>query len=147
MDAIKIIFISLFFIPTILFGQKTIYPKDTIYIKFVKKRGNKKWFGNYGYGSIKKIGTLFNLKDKNSKHISLFSFENSQLDTLCNLHLKDYKISNLKEIDEKRYKWVFENKRPPADRNGVFQTYLIEVISKEKFVIYPVMWRNEGTVD
>lgn len=147
MDAIKIIFISLFFIPTILFGQKAIYPKDTIYIKFEKKRENKKWFGNYGYGRNKKVGTLFNLKDKNDKHISLFSPENSQLDTLCNLHLKDYKISTLKEIDEKRDKWIFENKRPPADRNGVFQTYLIEIISKEKFVIYPVIWRNEGTVD
>ncbi|WP_175418943.1 hypothetical protein [Aureibaculum algae] len=56
-------------------------------------------------------------------------------------------MSNLKEIDEMRHKWIFENKRPPADRNGVFQTYLIEEISKEKFVIDPVIWRSEGVVD
>ena len=64
-------------------------------------------------------------------------------DTLCNKHLKDYPFSNLKEIEKKRHEWIFENERPPANKNGVFQTYLIEIISEEKFVIYPVIWRNE----
>lgn len=141
MDARILLFVV--FLPIICFGQKSKYPKDTIYVKFEKKLGNKKWFGNYGYGDNKKYGLLFNLKDENNQSMSFFIEKKYNLDTLCHKHLKDYKFSNLKEINEKRHKWIFENKRPPANRNGVFQTYLIDIISKEKFVIYPVIWRNE----
>lgn len=131
------------FLPFLCFGQKFKYPKDTIYVKFEKKLGNKKWYGNYGYGKNKKKGVLFNLKDNNNQSMSFFIEKGQSSDTLCYKHLKDYTFSNLKEINEKRYKWIFKNKRPPANRNGVFQTYLIEIISEEKFVIYPVIWRNE----
>ncbi|MFT4610747.1 MAG: hypothetical protein ACJA1H_000026 [Glaciecola sp.] len=62
-------------------------------------------------------------------------------------YLKNYHFSDLKEINEKRYKWIFDNKRPPAGRNRVFQAYLIEVISNKKFVIYPVISRNQGNID
>ena len=30
------------------------------------------------------------------------------------------------------------------DKNYIFNTYIIEIISDEKFVIYPVIWRGEG---
>jgi len=141
MDA-KILILAIF-LPIICLGQKSIYPKDTIYVKFENKIGNKKWFGNYGYGDNKKFGLLFNLKDTNNQSMSFFIDKEQNSDTLCHKHLKDYKFSTLKEINDKRYKWIFENKRPPANRNGVFQTYLIEIISEEKFVIYSVIWRNE----
>ena len=29
------------------------------------------------------------------------------------------------------------------DRNDIFETYLIEIISKNHFVIYSVKWRNQ----
>lgn len=145
MDAKLLIFALLF--PIICFGQKSIYPKDTIFIKFEEKNKNKKWYGNYGYGNNKRYGLLFNLKDTNDQSLSFFSEKERKFDTLCYKHLKNYLFSNLKEIKDKRYKWVFENKRPPANKNGVFQTYLIEIISKEQFVIYPVIWRNEGVID
>ena len=83
---------------------------------------------------------MFNLKDTNKKSMSFFSGKEQNIDTLCIKQLKDYTFLNLKEIDKKRHTWIFENKRPPVDRNGAFQTYLIEVISNEKFVIYPVIW-------
>ncbi len=56
MDAIKIFIILWLFIPTVLFGQKTLYPKDTIYVKYENKKGHKKWLGYYGYGNNKKKG-------------------------------------------------------------------------------------------
>jgi hypothetical protein len=79
--------------------------------------------------------------------MSLFHNYKNKADTLCYKHLKNYNFLNLKEINEKRYKWIFNNKRPPVDRNGVFQTYLIEIISDNKFVVYPVFWAGEGIID
>ena len=69
----------LFLIPLLTFGQKSKYPKDTIYIKFEKKIGNKKWFGNYGYGKKKKQGTLFNLKDTDKQSMSFFLGKKTKL--------------------------------------------------------------------
>lgn len=58
-----------------------------------------------------------------------------------------YHFSNLKEIRKMHNQWIhtpYKGKRkPPINKNGAFQTYLIEVISKDYFVIYPVIWRNE----
>ncbi|CAM1339508.1 conserved hypothetical protein [Tenacibaculum aestuarii] len=74
-------------------------------------------------------------------------------DTLCNKHLKNYTFLNLKEIREKEINWVNKkysnSKYKPysGSKNAAFHTYLIEEISKEKFVIYPVIWRNEGAID
>ena len=150
MDVIKLILIILFFTPIFAFGQKSIYPKDTIYVNYKKKIYNKKRQGNYNYRNNKLSGIFFYLKDsinRVNKGMSLFYDSNQKTDTLCMKHLKDYNFSDLKEINRKRNKWIFDNKRPPADRNGVFQTYLIEIISKDFFVIYPVIWRNEGVID
>jgi len=146
MDAIKLILIILFFIPFLIFGQKSIYPKDTIYVKFENKAGAKKWNAKFERIYEKKNGIYFNVENSNGD-MALFYDKNEKPDTLCIMHLKNYKFTNLKEINEKRHKWIFDNKRPPADRNGVFQTYLIEIISKSKFVKYPVIWRNEGAID
>jgi len=58
---------------------------------------------------------------------------------------------NLKEIKKRHSKLVNElhngKRKPPINRNGAFQTYLIEIISKDFFVIYPVIWRNVGLTD
>lgn len=151
MDVIKRILFFLFFIPLVTFGQKKQYPKDTIYIKYENKKENKKWFGDYGYGNNKKTGILFNLKDINNKSISLFFNKSLKADSLSIKHLKEYKFSNLKEIRKKEIarvdrKYAKSKYKPYTGgglRNGSFQTYLIEIISKEKFVIYPVIWRND----
>ena len=93
MDVTKQILFLLLLIPFFSFGQKSKYPKDTIYIKFEKKIGNKKWFGNYGYGKNKKQGTLFNLKGTDKQSMSFFLGKKQNLDTLCIKHLKEYEFS------------------------------------------------------
>lgn len=147
MHVIKFFTVLLLLASAVSYGQKSIYPKDTIYIRYENSAENKKWFGTYGYGNNKKEGILFNIRDKNNEAMSLFFHRKNKADTLCVKHLEDYKFSDVKEIREKRHKWIFKNKRPPADRNGLFQTYLVEIISKDYFVIYPVIWRNEGVID
>lgn len=147
MDAIKIILIVIFIFPLSSMGQKSLYPKDTIFIKFENIIKNKKWLGKYKFENNEYEGILFNIRNDDNKWMTLFYSSTNKIDTLCSKHLKEYTFSNLTEIQEKRTKWIFENKRPPANRNGVFQTYLIESISKDYFVIYPVIWRNEGVVD
>jgi hypothetical protein len=147
MDATKTLLILMLACPIILFGQKTIYPKDTIYVKYESKKENKKRYNIYENSKKELSGISFYIKDTTNKGMSLFHSYTNKADTLCYKHLKNYKFLNLKEINEKRYKWIFNNKRPPADRNGVFQTYLIEVISNKKFVIYPVLWAGEGIID
>ena len=121
--------------------------KDTIYVKYEAKKENKKWTEKYGKYKNEKDGIFFNIKDVSNKTMSFFFNKENKVDTLCIKHLKDYRFLSLEEIDELRQKWIFENKRPPADRNGVFKTYLIEVISDKNYVIYPVIWRNEGVID
>jgi len=130
--------ILLVFLPIICFGQKSMYPKDTIYILYDTKKHSKIALNHPEMGKnlyFKNIGVYYNYKGK--------------LDTLCSKHLKDYQLSNLKEIRKKEIDWVdrkyvnSEYKPYSGSRNAVFQTYLIEIISEEQFVIYPVIWRNE----
>ncbi len=149
MDAIKVFFIMCLFIPTILFGQKSKYPKDTIYIKyqdtiFNNPKMKSKSFHNFqGNDGIK---FWWNGK-------WLFYNKNQKTDTLCISHIKDYSFLNLKEIRVKEIDWVerkfVTSKYKPysGSKNAVFNTFLIEIISEDKFVIYPVIWRNEGVID
>ncbi|WP_157603741.1 hypothetical protein [Polaribacter atrinae] len=79
----------------------------------------------------------------------MFYDKNRKADTLCYKHLKDYTFLSLKEIEKKEreyYKNRFGGNPWIKNKNGVFYTFLIEKISREKFVIYPVIWRNEGTI-
>lgn len=138
MDVIKHFTIALIIAPALVFGRDSIYPKDTIYIK--SPTDNKK-IENWEYSATK--GIYFSIKDVSGKHISLFYPYEQKSDTLNIKHLEDYHFSNLQEINERRNTWIFDNDRPPANRNGVFQTYLIEVIAKDTFIKYPVIWRNE----
>ena len=141
MNAIKILSLLLILCPILSFGQKSIYPKDTIYVKYQEER-NAAWNAKFERKYNKKLGIYFNIETEEGD-MALFYPYSEKADTLCIKHLKDYHFSDLKEINEKRNRWIFENKRPPATRNGVFQTYVIEVISDKKFVKYPVIWRNE----
>lgn len=53
---------------------------------------------------------------------------------------------------KKKIDWIerkfseLEFKPYGGSRNGVFVTYLIEVVSDEKLVVYPVIWRSEGAI-
>ncbi len=123
-------------------------PKDTIYFNFDKESFCKykglplKW--------NKKKGTQFNLCGE----AVLFNPKNYKPDTLCNKHIKDYKITKLKNIDSLMRNWYKRNKpllikkygklHPRStNKNNKFITYIIEK-KKEYFVIYRVFWRNQG---
>lgn len=146
MDAIKHFTLSLLIPSAIAVAQNPPYPKDTIFVKYEHKAGAKNWNAKFERDFKKNEGIFFNVESKEGD-MALFYPYNERADTLCIKHLKDYRFSNLQEINERRNKWIFNNNRPPANRNGVFQTYLIEIISKEYFVKYPVIWRNEGVID
>ncbi|TXK74232.1 hypothetical protein [Mesonia sp. HuA40] len=132
MAAIKILNLLLILCPILYFGQKSIYPKDTIFIRYNKDIHSKKILNHPQRG-----------KNLYFKNLGVYYSYSEKADTLCIEKLKDYHFSDLEEINEKRNRWIFDNKRPPASRNGVFQTYVIEVISDKKYVKYPVNWRNE----
>ena len=95
MGAIKTLLIVIFLTPIFTFGQNSIYPKDTIYVKYEKKTGNKK-LSNWKYKN--KDGISFSIKDISGKHISLFYEQINKTDTLCMKHIKEYKFLNLKSI-------------------------------------------------
>ena len=66
--------------------------------------------------------------------------------------LKKYKISSFEEVEKQEKQWRVENKKalikkfgklyPPFNKNGIFKTYLIEILDDKRFVVYPVEWRN-----
>ena len=144
------LYLATIFFTTVTFAQQSKYPKDTIYVKYENKALNKKWLSDYGYGNNKKEGILFNVKDENNKNMLFFYDKKLSTDTLYIKHLKNYAFLGLKEIEKKEknyYKNRFGKTPWIKNKNGVFHTYLIEEISKEKFVIYPVIWRNEGAID
>ncbi|HET8885296.1 MAG TPA: hypothetical protein VFM70_02985 [Salinimicrobium sp.] len=146
MDAIKKTAFVALFIPWLIFSQKengTLYPKDTIYIQYVHTQQNNDWNAKFKRNYRGEFGIFFNI-ESSSGDIALFYSFKKKADTLCIEYLNNFHLSSLEEINEKRNEWIFNNKRPPADRNGVFQTYVVEIISNNKFVKYPVIWRNEG---
>lgn len=94
-----------------------------------------------------------------SKESFLFS-DTSKADTLCTSTLKKYKTSSIDEIKKIETKWreqkfkevqkkLKETGKYPLpihtfDKNYIFDTYILEIISNEKFVLYPVKWRGQG---
>ncbi|MDG2193962.1 MAG: hypothetical protein P8K77_03725 [Polaribacter sp.] len=122
--------------------------KDTVFLLFRKNNGNHPKHRCIKFKNKK--GIVFNL----CKNGSLLFPNKFKADTLCYKHLKDYTVSTIEDIEKKvkdfRYKTY--KKRPKSDHaklyqaydnNDIFQTYLIEIISNKKFVIYPVIWRNQ----
>lgn len=120
--------------------------KKTIYIQF---KFDKKCPEEQKYFYEKEKGTVFNLYcDKGGSFLW-----DSKSDTVPVSNLKNYKFSTPNEIEVLEKQWRIKNKKtlikrfgklyPPFDKNYIFQTYLIEVINNEQFVIYPVEWRGE----
>jgi hypothetical protein len=148
MDAIKILIFSLLF-PVLIFSQQSKYPKDTIYVKYENKVGLKKWNMKFKHEYENKKGIYFNIEHIKGD-MALFYNKKQKPDTLCMKHLKDYTFENLKEIEKKEkkyYKKRFGGNPWIKNKNGVFHTFLIELISKEKFVVYPVIWRSQGVAE
>lgn len=125
--------------------------KDTIYLNFSQTRNNcihkdiiekLKW--------KKRNAIQFNLC---GKAILLFK-NNSKSDTLSYKQAKSYKISTIEDLNKKikNFRIKTYKKRPKNDddklfqaydNNDIFKTYIIEFINDDKFVIYPVIWKNQ----
>jgi hypothetical protein len=126
------------------YGQKI--KKTTIYIefKFEKNCSRKQKF----FYEIQN-GIVFNLFCEKS---GSFLYTNKS-DTLPINKLTNYKISALEDVEILEKKWRIKNKKamikkfgkiyPWYNKNGIFKTYLIEIINDKQFVIYPVEWRGE----
>ncbi len=149
MDATKLFAIIFLLSTNFIFGQKSKYPKDTIYIKYEHKVGQKKWNMKFKYKYENLKGFYFNIEHIKGD-MALFYNMKEKNDTLCFKHLKDYTFLNLKEIERREkeyYKKRFGGNPWIKNKNAVFHTYLVEVISKEKIVVYPVIWRSQGIVE
>lgn len=87
MDVIKKNLLCITFLFSVLsFGQKKAkYPKDTIYIKFEKKIGQKKWNAKFERSYKEKKGIFFNVENDKGG-MALFYNLNNKTDTLCVKH-------------------------------------------------------------
>lgn len=149
MNVTKPFFIICFVFSIYVFGQKPPYPRDTIYIMYkdtILYEGKLKAKSSHIFKGNK--GIKFWWKGK-----WMFYNEKQNPDTLGMKHLEEYHFSDMTEIQKKVQDWVEKKytgqkyKPYPWSRNSVFHTYLIEIITEEQFVIYPVIWRNEGAIE
>jgi hypothetical protein len=118
--------------------------KKTIYLNFTEYLNCK-----YDFELKKNVsnGIQFNLCSK-----AIFLYNTLSSDTLNLDKLKKYKISSFEEVEKQEKQWRVENKKalikkfgklyPPFNKNGIFKTYLIEILDDKRFVVYPVEWRN-----
>lgn len=144
----KVCILSTFLIiPIVLFGQKKSFPKDTIYVQYKEKKGSR-WNDKFERAYKDENGIYFNIKQEKGDMALFYSF-NKKPDTLSIDCLDTFKFSNTEEINKKKKKWIDNKfkglKHKPYDgtKNAAFQTYLIEVISDNRIIKYPVIWRNE----
>lgn len=146
--SIKKIALLIVFISSNYFAYSQYVNKDTLYFIFEKNNGSKPYYR--GLKKTEKNRILFNDLVKGS-----FFYENKdKADTLNIKRLEEYAVFKSKDIDSLVKAWRKKNKQglidyygkiyPPFDNNGMFKTYLIEIINEECFVIYPVKWRNQG---
>ena len=123
--------------------------KETVYLNFSEVKNNC-IHKDLKDKMKKKNGTQFNLCGK-----AILLFKNtSKSDTLCYKHINDYKTSTMEDVNEKvkEFRYRTYKKKPKSghdklyqayNNNDIFETYIIEIISEEKFVLYPVIWRNQ----
>jgi len=122
--------------------------KETVYLNFKKNKKNHPKYRCVKFQDEK--GIIFNPCNGGS----LLFPKNAKSDTLCYKHIKDYKISTMEDVNEKvkEFRYRTYKKKPKSghdklyqayNNNDIFETYIIEIISEEKFVLYPVIWRNQ----
>lgn len=124
------------------------YDKEDLFIEFKTNDGSQP---NYrGIKIDKKALVQFN----NLYYGTFIYYKKNDSDTLLIHNLSKYKLTNAKEVDGKlitiRKKRLEENPDKilrPMNKNTVFNTYLIEILNKKEFVVYPVIWKNVGVQD
>ena len=155
--------ICLLFFVLLSYGQKI--EKKTIYLEFkFEKNCSRKQKFFYE----EENGIVFNLFcEKNGSFLYKTKLDTlpenivtdhkisplEKSDTLAINKFTNYKIASLEEVEILEKEWRIKNKKamikkfgkiyPWYNKNGIFKTYLIEIINDKQFVIYPVEWRGE----
>lgn len=125
---------------------------EKIYLLFKNNDGNLPYYRNIKF--INEKGLNFNLKKEAFIHKNYQSRDTLRMEMLNKIVVteedklqekeKEWRKENLPKLKEK-YKDV--GIIPPFDKNGIFDPFIIEIISCDKIVIYQVDFRNEGVVD
>lgn len=132
--------------------QRISVKKEKIFILF---KHDKKCDRRLKFYRKEEKGVVFNLGCK--KYGSCLFKNNLKSDTLPLKELSSYNITTMEALEEKitAFRKKTYRKLPPKDnyklyqaynKNDIFQTYLIEIINNKKFVVYPVVWRNQGVI-
>ena len=147
-----VVLINILFLLTGLIStsQEIVIPRDTIYLEYKPNDGSLPPYR----------GKKF--KNENGLNFNLFEGEglifpkNGNSDTLAIKNLKNYRFTNVSDLDSLGKLWYKKNlpnltKKygqiiAPHDKNGKFVTYLIEEFD-DCFIKYRVYWRNEHTID
>lgn len=138
----------IFLLNTHMYSQEI--KKEKIYILFKKNDGSHD--KALGKKFTNEKGINFNL------YINYFTnYKNLKKDTLCIRMLEKYPLTDESDLKAKSKAWHEKNRQyfidfnkkygvpaPPYDRNGIFDTYIIEKINDKQIVVYQVMFRNEG---
>ena len=123
--------------------------KEKVYLLFEKNDTQR--FKSLGYKFYNKKGINFNLNRN-----SFINSEKMNKDTLCLIHINDYKLAKESELKFLEKEWRKKNEKAlknkyilhkQIDRNGVFDINIIEIINKKQMIIYQVKFRNEGAVE
>jgi len=151
--AIKyLLFLFFLFSSFTMFSQ---YQKEIIFLRFKENTEEKEpYYRGIKFYSENEKGIVFNLLTEGS----LLFGDHKKSDTLSICQLKDYPITSIEGVEQKvkdfRYKTY--KKSPPDEndkayqfynKNDIFETYLIEILNNDKFVVYPVHWRNQNVID
>ena len=137
------IFSTIFLTSCIVYSQSL--KKEKLYVKFEVNDGSKPYYRG------KKIEKKKTIQFNDLSYGSFIYRMGDKVDTLSTALLSQYHFTNtlivekkLKEIGKNRQKENPDKLIRPLTKNGTFDTYLIEVIDDMRFVIYSVIWRNEG---
>ena len=128
-------------------AQEIKIPKDTIYLLFKPNDGSLPDYRGIKFRN--EHGLNFNLYKKEG----LIHPNNESSDTLAIKHLKNYKMTDIEDIDSLTNKWrektkpllieKYGNPYPPTmNKNNMFVTYIIEKF-EDYFVKYRVYWRHQ----
>lgn len=136
--------LSSFMLTGFIYGQKSLHPKDTIYVEFDKTIQD-------GFNQKREVihqdvsGIRFAISTETG-HITLFYNANQSIDTISHNERAKYLTIDKKEIIRLHNLWIRnpegDKPRPPGHRNDVFETFVLEKVSSGDYLLYPVTWLN-----
>lgn len=116
--------------------------KEKLYFLFEETAKQKKFY-NYIHPEHKTQKGIYFLFENEG----LLCLQINEIDTLPISELKNYKFFTFKQASNKVIKWElhkYGSRLPFSNKNGVFDTFVIEKINCKQIAIYPVLWTLQG---